>query len=150
MSRRLMLIDGNSLTYRAFHALPPELATSTGQVTNAVLGFTNMLIFLVNDHNPDGIVVAWDRKEPTFRHKRLDTYKAGRKETPDALLSQFPLVKEVLEALNVVQIDKVGVEADDILATAATQAAANGDEVLVVTGDRDSYQLVEDPGIKVV
>lgn len=145
-----MLIDGNSLTYRAFHALPPELATSTGQVTNAVLGFTNMLIFLVNDHNPDAIAVAWDRPEPTFRHKALDTYKANRSETPDALLSQFPLVKEVLNSLSVPQVEKVGVEADDILATLATQAADAGEEVLLVTGDRDSYQLVQDPGIKVV
>ena len=150
MANRLMLIDGNSLTYRAFHALPPDLATSTGQITNAVLGFTNMLIYLVNDHQPDGIVVAWDRKEPTFRHKKVDTYKANRDATPDALLSQFGLVKEILTALKIPQVDKAGIEADDIIATLATKAEAAGHEVLIVTGDRDSYQLVKDPNIKVV
>ena len=74
----LMLIDGNSLTYRAFHALPPDLATSSGQVTNAVYGFTSMLINLVRDHTPDGVAVAFDRPEPTFRHEQVDTYKANR------------------------------------------------------------------------
>lgn len=147
---RLMLIDGNSLTYRAFHALPTELMTTSGQVTNAVLGFTNMLIFLVKDHKPDGILVAWDRKEPTFRHEQLDTYKANRVSAPDILFQQVDLIKEILTTLNIPQIDKAGVEADDIIATIASKARDENIETLIVTGDRDSYQLVEDPNIKVV
>ena len=79
----LMLIDGNSLTYRAFHALPQDLAMASGQVTNAVFGFTSMLINLIRDHQPDGVAVAFDRPEPTFRHEQVDTYKANRSAAPD-------------------------------------------------------------------
>jgi len=146
----LMLIDGNSLTYRAFHALPQDLATSSGQVTNAVLGFTSMLINLVRDHRPDGVAVAFDRREPTFRHEQVETYKANRSAAPDILRQQMGIVREVLDALKLPQIDKIGVEADDILATLADRAAAKGNDVLIVTGDRDSFQLVRDPHIKVV
>ncbi|MFV0525537.1 MAG: DNA polymerase I [Acidimicrobiales bacterium] len=146
----LMLVDGNSLTYRAFHALPQDLATASGQVTNAVLGFTSMLINLVRDHKPDGLAVAFDRPEPTFRHERLDTYKANRSAAPDILRQQMGIVREVLDVLRLPQIERVGFEADDILATLATQAAAEGTDVLVVTGDRDSFQLVADPHVKVV
>ena len=146
----LMLIDGNSLTYRAFHALPQDLATASGQVTNAVFGFTSMLINLVRDHKPDGLVVAFDRPEPTFRHERVETYKANRSAAPDILRQQMGLVREVLDTLRLPQVELAGVEADDILATLATQAEAEGLDVLVVTGDRDSFQLVRDPHIKVV
>ncbi len=145
-----MLIDGNSLTYRAFFALPTDLATASGQVTNAVFGFTSMLINLVRDHQPDRIAIAFDRPEPTFRHERLDTYKAGRKETPDILRQQMGLVRQVVEVLELPIIEKVGVEADDVIATLATRARDNGDDCIVVTGDRDAYQLVEDPHIKVL
>ncbi len=146
----LMLIDGNSLTYRAFHALPQDLGTASGQITNAVFGFTSMLINLIRDHQPDGVAVAFDRPEPTFRHEQVETYKANRSAAPDILKQQMGLVREVLDALNLRQLEQVGVEADDILATLATRAAADGIDVLLVTGDRDSYQLVEDPHIKVV
>ncbi len=146
----LMLIDGNSLTYRAFFALPQDLATASGQVTNAVFGFTSMLINLVRDHQPDGVAVAFDRPEPTFRHEKVETYKANRSAAPDILKQQMGLVREVLDTLRIRQLEQAGVEADDILATLATEAAAQGIDVLVVTGDRDSYQLVEDPHIKVV
>lgn len=146
----LMLIDGNSLTYRAFHALPPDLATASGQVTNAVFGFTSMLINLVRDHQPDGIAVAFDRPEPTFRHKQIDTYKANREKAPDVLREQMGLVREVIETLRIPIVDLVGFEADDVLATLAVRAEAAGHDVLIVTGDRDSYQLVRDPHIKVV
>ncbi|MDH3293631.1 MAG: DNA polymerase I [Acidimicrobiia bacterium] len=146
----LMLIDGNSLTYRAFHALPQDLATASGQVTNAVFGFTSMLINLVRDHQPDGVAVAFDRPEPTFRHEHVETYKANRSAAPDILKQQMGLVREVLDALKLRQLEKAGVEADDILATLATRAAAENIDVLLVTGDRDSFQLVEDPHIKVV
>ncbi|MDH3756067.1 MAG: DNA polymerase I, partial [Acidimicrobiia bacterium] len=146
----VMLIDGNSLTYRAFFALPTDLATASGQVTNAVFGFTSMLINLLRDHRPDRIAVAFDRPEPTFRHEMLDTYKAGRAETPDILRQQMGLVRQVIEVLEIPILEKPGVEADDIIATLATRARDNGDDVIVVTGDRDAYQLVEDPHVKVL
>ena len=146
----LMLVDGNSLTYRAFHALPQDLATSSGQVTNAVLGFTSMLINLVRDHRPDGLAVAFDRPEPTFRHTTVTTYKANRSAAPDILRQQMGIVREVLDVLRLPQIDLAGYEADDILATLAGEAAAEGIDVLIVTGDRDSFQLVSDPHVKVV
>ncbi len=145
-----MLIDGNSLTYRAFFALPDDLATASGQVTNAVFGFTSMLINLVRDHKPDGIVVAFDRPEPTFRHDTVQTYKANRTAAPDVLRQQMGLVREVLEAINIPMLELPGFEADDIIATLATRAADAGVDVQVVTGDRDCYQLVSDPHIRVV
>lgn len=147
---RFMLIDGNSLTYRAFHALPTDLVTASGQVTNAVFGFTSMFINLVRDHKPDAIAVAFDRPEKTFRHERDPEYKANRIAAPDILRQQLPLVRQVVDTLGVTAIEQVGVEADDIIATFATLAAERGDDVLIVTGDRDSYQLVQDPHIKVV
>ena len=104
----LMLIDGNSLTYRAFHALPQDLATASGQVTNAVFGFTSMLINLVRDHQPDGVVVAFDRPEPTFRHETVETYKANRSAAPDILRQQMGLVREVLDALRIRQVEQAG------------------------------------------
>jgi DNA polymerase-1 len=146
----LMLIDGNSLTYRAFFALPTDLATASGQVTNAVFGFTSMLINLVRDHEPDAIAVAFDRPEPTFRHKMVDTYKAGRAEAPDILRQQMGLVRQVVDVLKLPMLEQAGVEADDIIATLATRARDEGTDVLIVTGDRDVYQLVEDPHIKVL
>jgi len=145
-----MIIDGNSLTYRAFFALPADMATASGQVTNAVFGFTSMLINLLRDHRPDGIAVAFDRPEPTFRHEAVSTYKANRAETPDLLRQQIGLVREVIETLGIPILELAGFEADDILATLATTAAADGRDVLVVTGDRDSYQLVADPHIRVL
>ncbi len=145
-----MLIDGNSLTYRAFHALPPDLATASGQVTNAVFGFTSMLINLVRDHRPDGIAVAFDLPEPTFRHVQLTTYKATRDKAPDVLREQMGLVRRVLEVLRLPVLELPGYEADDIIATLATQGAAAAHDVLIVTGDRDSFQLVQDPHVKVV
>ncbi len=145
-----LLIDGNSLTYRAYFALPTDMATAGGQVTNAVYGFTSMLVNLLRDHHPDAIAVAFDRPEPTFRHERVTTYKAQRDATPELLVEQFGLVRQVLEVLGVPIIELVGFEADDVLATLATRARDAGDDVIVVTGDRDVYQLVEDPHIKVL
>ncbi len=147
---RFMLIDGNSLAYRAFHALPTDLVTASGQVTNAVFGFTSMLVNLVRDHRPDAIAVAFDRAEPTWRHERNAEYKANRTAAPDILHQQLGLVRQVVETLGVTFVDKAGVEADDIIATLATQAKERGDDVLIVTGDRDSYQLVEDPHVRVI
>ena len=147
---KLMLLDGNSLTYRAFFALPTDMATASGQVTNAVFGFTSMLINLLKDHRPDGVVVAFDRPEPTFRHEALPSYKGQREETPDILRQQMGLVREVIAALGITSLEAPGWEADDILATLTTMAAKRGDEVLIVTGDRDSYQLVSDPLVRVL
>ena len=147
---RLMLIDGNSLTYRAFFALPTDMATASGQVTNAVYGFTSMLINLVKDHQPDQVVATFDRPEPTFRHEVVADYKAGRAEAPDILRQQMGLVRQLVETLHIPLVEVTGFEADDVIATLATQAAARGDDVIIVTGDRDTYQLVEDPHVKVL
>src|SRR4051812_2959750 len=146
----LLLLDGHSLAYRAFYALPTDLATSSGQVTNAVYGFTSMLIKVVGDERPDHLAVAFDTPAPTFRKEKDATYKAGRKETPDLFRSQLPLIRQVLETLAVPVLEVDGVEADDVIATLAERAAAEGIDVIVVTGDRDSYQLVRDPHIRVL
>jgi DNA polymerase-1 len=146
----VLLIDGNSLTYRAFFALPTDLATASGQVTNAVYGFTSMLVNLLRDHGSERVAVAFDRPEPTFRHERVETYKANRDAAPDILRQQMGLVRQVLESLGIPVLEAPGYEADDILATLATQARDQGIDAIVVTGDRDTYQLVEDPHIKVL
>ncbi|WP_420437253.1 DNA polymerase I [Candidatus Poriferisocius sp.] len=146
----VMLVDGNSLAYRAFFALPEDMTTASGQVTNAVYGFTMMLMTLLRDHRPDRLAVAFDRPEPTFRHERITSYKANRRETPDTLRQQLGLVRQLVSTLQITAVDHAGVEADDVIATLATQARDRGDNVIIVTGDRDAYQLVEDPHIRVL
>ena len=142
---RLLLLDGHSLAYRAFFALPIEnFSTTTGQPTNAVYGFTAMLINVLRDEKPTHLAVAFDRGEPTFRHEQWVEYKANRRETPDDFRSQLSLIFEVLDALGVRRLSAPGYEADDLIATLATQAAAEGMDVLIVTGDRDVLQLVSD------
>jgi DNA polymerase I len=141
---RLLLLDGHSLAFRAFFALPPEnFSTTTGQPTNAVYGFTAMLINVLRDEQPTHIAVAFDRSEPTFRHEQYVEYKATRKETPTDFRSQLSLIFEVLDALGIRRLSVAGFEADDVIATLATQAAGEMD-VLIVTGDRDALQLVTD------
>jgi DNA polymerase I len=147
---KLLLLDGNSLTYRAFFALPQDMATASGQLTNAVFGFTSMFIFVMREQRPDQVLVAFDRPEPTFRHEADPTYKAQREAAPDPLRQQMGLVRQVLNALGVPVIELAGYEADDLIATAAEQAVARGDDVVIVTGDRDAYQLVRDPHVKVL
>jgi DNA polymerase-1 len=147
---KILLLDGNSLTYRAFFALPTDMATASGQVTNAVYGFTSMLINLIKDHQPDSVVVAFDRPEPTFRHETVPTYKATRNEAPDILRQQMGLVREVIDVLGIPSLEAAGFEADDIIATLAERVQDSGDELVIVTGDRDTYQLVHDPSIKVL
>ncbi|MGH9190663.1 MAG: DNA polymerase I [Acidimicrobiales bacterium] len=147
---RALLLDGNSLAYRAFFALPTDMATASGQVTNAVFGFTSMLVNLLKDHRPDAIAVAFDRPEPTFRHALVDDYKAGRAAAPDILRQQMGLVRQVVETLRIPILEVAGYEADDVIATLATQARDRGEEVVIVTGDRDAWQLVEDPLVKVL
>jgi len=150
MSRKIILIDGNSLVYRAFFALPTTLTLPSGQVTNAVYGFTSMLLRLLIDEKPDAVAVAFDSRGPTWRHEHYEHYKAHREATPDDLISQFPLVKEVLGALAIPTFEAPGHEADDILATLAARAHNAGDEVLVVTGDRDAFQLIQDKRVRVM
>jgi len=142
--QRLLLLDGHSLAYRAFHALPPEnFSTTTGQPTNAVYGFTAMLINVLRDEQPTHVAVAFDRSEKTFRHEQYVEYKATRKETPSDFRSQLSLIFEVLDVLGITRLSVPGYEADDIIATLATQAESAMD-VLIVTGDRDPIQLVSD------
>jgi len=138
----LALIDGNSIAYRAFYALPEDLATKSGQVTNAVFGFTRMLIRLIKDHHPEGVAVAWDVSRQTFRTDSYPEYKANRDKAPDHFRSQLPLIDEVLDALHITQLRQEGYEADDIIASLAKQAVSDGWDVLIVTGDRDAFQLV--------
>ncbi len=141
----LLLLDGHSLAYRAFFALPAEnFSTTTGQPTNAVYGFTAMLINVLRDEQPSHIAVAFDRSEPTFRHEQYVEYKANRRETPTDFKGQLSLIFEVLDALGIPRLSVAGYEADDVIATLATQAAAGGMKVLIVTGDRDALQLVSD------
>ncbi len=146
----VMLVDGNSLAYRAFFALPEDMVTASGQVTNAVYGFTMMLFTLLRDHRPDRVAVAFDRPEPTFRHERIASYKANRRETPETLRQQMGLVRKLVDTLQITAVEHAGVEADDVIATLATQARDRGEDVIVVTGDRDAYQLVEDPHVRVL
>jgi DNA polymerase I len=142
---RLLLLDGHSLAYRAFFALPPEnFSTTTGQPTNAVYGFTAMLINVLRDETPTHVAVAFDRGEPTFRHEQYVEYKANRRETPADFRSQLSLIFEVLDALGIARLSKPGYEADDIIATLTTQAELDGLDVLIVTGDRDVLQLVDE------
>ncbi|HEX6255109.1 MAG TPA: DNA polymerase I [Euzebyales bacterium] len=140
----LALLDGHSLAYRAFYALPEDLRTTTGQVTNAVYGFTSMLIKLLADHAPDRIGVTFDRGRPAQRLELLPTYKANRSESPDAFRSQIPLIFEVLDALTIPRVMVEGIEADDLIATYATAAVAEGMDVLIVSGDRDVFQLIDE------
>src|ERR1700761_1748870 len=141
----LLLLDGPSLAYRAWFALPVEnFATTTGLPTNAVYGFTAMLINVLRDEQPTRVAVAFDRSEPTFRHEKYVEYKAGRTKAPDEFRGQISLIFEVLDALGIRHLSAAGYEADDIIATLATQAEAHGDNVLIVTGDRDTFQLISD------
>ncbi len=141
---RLLLLDGHSLAYRAFFALPVEnFSTTTGQTTNAVYGFTSMLINVLRDEQPTHVGVAFDVSRQTFRMAEYSEYKAKRNKTPDEFSSQLPLIEEVLDALRIPFVKKPGYEADDIIATLTTQALAEDDmEVLILTGDRDALQLV--------
>ena len=147
---KLMALDGNSLAYRAFFALPTDMVTANGQVTNAIYGFTSMLLTLMRDHKPDGVVVVFDRKEPTFRHEAAPEYKAQRETQPDILYQQLDLIREMLKKMGIEAIDAAGFEGDDLIATIADRALKSGDDLIIVTGDRDNYQLVADPHIRVL
>ncbi|MFV0452244.1 MAG: DNA polymerase I [Propioniciclava sp.] len=142
---RLLLIDGHSVAYRAFFALPVEnFSTSTGQHTNAVYGFTSMLINVLRDEQPTHLAVAFDVSRQTFRTEEYSEYKANRSTSPDEFKGQVALIKEVLDALQIVHVELDGFEADDIIGTLSTEAVADGWDTLICTGDRDAMQLVND------
>ncbi len=142
---RLLLLDGHSLAYRAFYALPVEnFSTTTGQPTNAVYGFTSMLINTLRDEKPTHVAVAFDVSRQTFRSEAFPEYKATRAKTPDEFKGQVALIEEVLEALRIPVFKADGFEADDVIATITTEASKQGFDVLIITGDRDAYQLVTD------
>ena len=141
MQKSLFLLDGNSLINRAFYALPP-LTGKKGEPTNAVYGLTTMLLRLLDDYKPDQIMVAFDLSGPTFRHVQFEAYKAHRKGMPDELRSQIPLMKELLDKMGIPRLELQGWEADDLIGTAAKKAEQAGYRVFIVTGDRDSFQLI--------
>lgn len=141
-NNKVILIDGNNIAYRAFYALPDSISTSSGIITNAVLGFTNMLLKLIEEQHPDTILCAFDSKTPTFRHKIFDRYKINRKKMPTELSSQFPLIKEVLDAFNIIYLERDGFEADDILAGIVNSIKDEFNQIIIVTGDKDILQLV--------
>jgi DNA polymerase-1 len=148
---KLVLIDGNAILHRAFHALPP-LTTKTGQPINAVYGLVSMLLRVIQDLKPSHIAVAFDRKEPTFRHIAFKNYQAQRPPLADELSSQFEKAKDVISAFGIPIYEKAGYEADDVIGTLASQVTQNTEhktlntleEVVIVTGDRDILQLVND------
>src|SRR4051794_14828364 len=137
----LFLVDGNNLAYRAFFALPEELATSDGFSTNALLGFTNMLFKLLADYKPKGVAVAWDTR-PVHRAALSEEYKSERRPMPDLLREQFPYFRPIVEAFGYRNLEFEGWEADDVIATLATQADDAGIRTCVVSTDRDAFQLV--------
>ncbi|MHB1347191.1 MAG: DNA polymerase I, partial [Candidatus Humimicrobiaceae bacterium] len=142
MNKKLILIDSNNIAYRAFYALPQTIVTSAGIMTNAVYGFTTMVLKLIEDNKPEYIIAAFDSKAPTFRHELFKEYKAQRIKMPDELIPQFPLIKEVMETLNIRCIEYDGFEADDIIASLATRLKDDFNEIIIVSGDKDILQLV--------
>ena len=143
MGKKLLLIDGHSMAYRAFFALPVDaFTTASGQHTNAVYGFSNMLMTLIKDEKPTHVAVAFDVSRKTFRTEKFPEYKATRSATPNEFRSQIPLIHEALKAMNINEYSLEGFEADDLLATISKRAEAEDFEVAICTGDRDSFQLV--------
>src|SRR5256885_8636562 len=146
--RELFLIDGNSLAYRAFYALPETIATSRGFPTNAIFGFASMLVKILTDYGPKATLVVWDAGM-SGRGEISEDYKAGRKERPDLLSEQWPHLQPLVEAFGYHNVKVPGYEADDVISTLARRAKSDGIDVMIVTGDRDMFQIVE-PGIRVM
>ena len=141
---KLMVLDGNSIVNRAFYGISQNLTTRSGQPTNAILGFLNILNRLLDEEKPQALCVTFDRKAPTFRHLAYEGYKATRKGMPDELASQMPILKDVLGAMNIPMYELDGWEADDLIGTISVQDTAAGWQTVIVTGDKDSLQLVTD------
>ena len=144
MNGEFIIIDGNSLMNRAYYAMQRPMITREGIYTQGIFGFLNMLNKLEQDEHPDYIVVAWDRKTPTFRHLEYKDYKAGRRKMTPELAMEFPLIKDILSAMNIKQLEIDGFEADDIIGTLAKESEEKGLSPLVVTGDKDALQLASD------
>ncbi len=138
----LLLIDGNALIHRAYHALP-DFKTKDGVPTNALYGFVSILYKVVSDYSPSHLIVCLDSPEPTFRDKIFEQYRAQRPETERSLVAQFPMVKEFLEAAGIVHLEKPGLEADDLIATFDTLAHKEKLKTIILSGDRDLFQLVD-------
>ncbi|HCL82150.1 MAG TPA: hypothetical protein DHW81_08040 [Nitrospiraceae bacterium] len=143
----LYLIDGNSYFYRAFHAIR-GLTNSKGFPTNAIYGFTNMIMKIIREKKPDAVAIAFDSPHPTERHRIYEEYKAQRPETPNDLILQIPYIKEIINAFNISSFEMPGYEADDIIGTIAKKAASQGVTVFILSGDKDMMQIV-DGGIKI-
>ena len=143
---RLVLIDGNSILNRAFYGImgTKMLTTADGKYTNAVYGFLSILFKVMDDLNPEYMAVAFDLKAPTQRHKLYKDYKATRRAMPNELAEQMPMVKEILEIMNITIIEKEGYEADDVLGTLAREGEEAGLDVTILSGDRDTFQLATD------
>src|SRR5579885_3688504 len=145
MAEELFLIDGNSLVYRAFFALPESIATSTGEPTNAIFGFASMLVKLISDHGLTPTVVAWDAGT-SGRTEVYSEYKAQRRSRPDLLREQWPAFEPLVSAFGFHNASLEGYEADDVIATLAQRAIDERVPVAIVTGDRDAFQLIDDEG----
>ena len=143
MSSELMLIDGHSILNRAFYAIPP-LTAPDGTPTGAIYGFLNILFKFIDEEKPNKLIVAFDRSEPTFRHEKYKEYKGTRKSMDHDLRVQVPLVKDVLKSMNITIAEKPGYEADDIIGTLSKRMSANGEKVVIVSGDKDLLQLLDD------
>ena len=142
---KLVLFDGNAILHRAFHAYPQSLQTQSGELTNAVYGFTTTLLSVFKKIKPTHAIVAFDEKAPTFRHKKFDGYKASRPKMDDALVGQISRTREVVHTLNIPHFGIEGFEADDVLGTLARQAEEKGvKSIIIVTGDKDALQLLTD------
>lgn len=143
MAEKILLIDGNSIINRAFYGVP-ELTNRDGLHTNAIYGFLNIMFKVLDEENPSHLMVAFDEKEPTFRHKMYDGYKGTRKPMPEELREQMPVLKEILQAMHITIFSKAGIEADDILGTMAKKGEKKGCDVVILSGDRDLLQLATD------
>ena len=142
MNKTLIVIDGNSLINRAYYAMRNPMITKEGIYTQGIFGFLNMLNKLQDDYEPSYMAVAWDRKSPTFRHLEYSEYKAGRKKMPPELAMELPIIKDILTAMHIPNLELDGYEADDIIGTVARLGEEEGLEPLIITGDKDSLQLV--------
>jgi len=142
-TKKLFLIDGSSYIYRAFHAIR-QLATSEGFPTNAIYGFTSMILKVVNEYKPDYLAIIYDAKGPTFRDKIYSEYKANRPEISEEMVMQLPYIKQLVEAFHIPALEKPGFEADDIIGTLARRAEEENIATIIITGDKDMMQLVSD------
>jgi len=142
--KTIVLIDGHAMIHRAFHALPENLTNSSGEPVNATFGFTTMLIKALGDIKPDYLAVTFDRPSPTFRHQQFAAYKAHRPTLPDNMRPQFGRIREIVEAFGIPIYEKDGFEADDVLGTLSVQATAQGVDTIILTGDMDTLQLVNE------